>query len=70
MPTLTGVQIRPSDKVQYFDANDLSLTVGERVIVETWDGDQEGVVVIAPDQVLRSDLRGRLNPVLRKAAPE
>ena len=58
MPTLTGVQIKPSDKVQYFDANDLSLTVGERVIVETWDGDQEGVVVIAPDQVLRSDLRG------------
>ncbi len=70
MPTLTGVQIRPSDKVQYFDANDLSLTVGERVIVETWDGDQEGVVVIAPDQVLRSDLRGPLNPVLCKAAPE
>ena len=70
MPTLTGVQIRPSDKVQYFDANDLSLTVGERVIVETWDGDQEGVVVIAPEQVLRSDLRGPLNPVLRKAALE
>ena len=70
MPTLTGVQIKPSDKVQYFDANDLSLTVGERVIVETWDGDQEGVVVIAPDQVLRSDLRGPLNPVLRKAALE
>ena len=70
MPTLTGVQIRPSDKVQYFDANDLSLTVGERVIVETWDGDQEGVVVIAPDQVLRSDLRGPLNPVLRKAPSE
>ena len=70
MPTLTGVQIRPSDKVQYFDANDLNLTVGERVIVETWDGDQEGVVVIAPEQVLRSDLRGPLNPVLRKATPE
>ena len=70
MPTLTGVQIRSSEKVQYFDANDLSLTVGERVIVETWDGDQEGVVVIAPDQVLRSDLRGPLNPVLRKVIPE
>ena len=70
MPTLTGVQIRPSDKVQYFDANDLNLRVGECVIVETWDGDQEGVVVIAPDQVLRSDLRGPLNPVFRKATPE
>ena len=70
MATITGVQIRPSEKVQYFDANHLSLTVGERVIVETWDGDQEGLVVIAPDQVLRSDLRGPLNPVLRKATPE
>ena len=70
MPTLTGVQVRPSDKVQYFDANGLSLRVGERVIVETWDGEQEGVVVIAPDQVLRSDLRGPLNPVIRKVSPE
>ena len=70
MPTLTGVQVRPSDKVQYFDANGLSLRVGERVIVETWDGEQEGVVVIAPDQVLRSDLRGPLNLVIRKVSPE
>ena len=70
MPRLTGVQVRPSDKVQYFDANDLNLTVGESVIVETWDDEHEGVVVIAPEQVLRSDLRGPLNPVLRKATPE
>ena len=70
MPTLTGVQIGPSDKVQYFDANDLNLRAGESVIVETWDGEHEGVVVIAPEQVLRSDLRGPLNPVLRKMIPE
>ena len=70
MPELAGVQIVPSDKVQYFDANGIALAVGERVIVETWDGEREGVVVIAPEQVLRSDLRGPLNPVLRKAAPE
>ena len=68
MSTLTGVQIKPSDKVQYFDAGGLSLTVGERVIVETWYGEVEGVVVIAPEQVLRSDLRGPLNPVLRKVS--
>lgn len=67
MPSLTGVQLGPSQKVQYFDANGFRLTVGDRVIVETWDGEQEGVVVIAPEQVLRSDLRGPLNPVLRKS---
>lgn len=69
MPALTGVQFRPSDKVQYFDANGISLKVGDRVIVETWDGEREAVVVISPNQVLRSDLRGPLNPVLRKASP-
>ena len=69
MLTLTGVRIRPSDKVQYFDANGISLVLGERVIVETWDGEQEGMVVIAPDQALHSDLRGPLAKVLRKALP-
>ena len=66
MPTLAGVQFKPSDKVQYFDANGIVLTVGERVVVETWDCEREGVVVIAPEQVLRSDLRGPLDLILRK----
>ena len=59
MSTLVGVQFKPSDKVQYFDANGIDVTVGERVIVETWNGEREGVVVIAPEQVVRSDLRAR-----------
>ena len=66
MSTLTGVQLRPSDKVQYFDADDIHLKVGDRVIVETLDGERKGTVAIAPRQVLRSDLRGPLNPILRK----
>ena len=68
MSGLTGVQFRPSDKVQYFDANGISLKVGDHVIVEACDGDREAIVVIAPDQVLRSDLRGPLSPVIRKVA--
>ena len=67
MSTLAGVQFKPSDRVQYFDANGIDLAVGERVVVETWDGEREGVVVIAPEQVLRSDLRGPMDAVLRKA---
>ena len=66
MPNLTGVQFKPSDKVQFFDAGELELAVGERVVVETWDGEREGVVAIAPAQVLRSDLRGELDRVVRK----
>ena len=68
MATLTGVQMSPSEKVQFFDAGGLSLTVGERVIVETWCGEEEGTVVIAPEQVVHSDLRGPLNTVVRKAS--
>lgn len=67
MLTLAGVQFKPSDKVQYFDANGIELTVGERVIVGTWDGEREGVVVIAPEQMLRCDLRGPMNAVFRKS---
>ena len=69
MSTLTGVQFRPSDKVQYFDANGISLNVGDEVIVDTCEGEREAVVVLAPFQVLRSDLRGPLSPVLRKVKP-
>ena len=61
MFTLAGVQFKPSDKVQYFESSGIDLAVGERVIVETMDGEEEGVVVIAPEQVLRSDLRGPMN---------
>ena len=70
MPKLTGVQFKPSDKVQFFDAGELRLVVGERVVVETRDGEREGVVAIAPDQALRSDLRGELNRVVRKVESE
>ncbi|MCY3545055.1 MAG: hypothetical protein OXH22_13605 [Chloroflexi bacterium] len=70
MPKLTGIQFKPSDKVLYFDAGELELVVGERVVVETWDGEREAVVAIAPDQALHSDLRGELDRVVRKAEPE
>ena len=66
MPDLVGIRFRPSDKVQYFHANDLDLAVGDKVLADTDDGPREGVVVIAADQVLHSDLRGPLSPVLRK----
>ena len=70
MPKLTGIQFKPSDKILYFDAGELELVVGERVVVETWDGEREGVVAIAPHQVLRSDLRGELDRVVRKVESE
>ena len=66
MTEMTGVRLTLYGKLQYFDSNGISLSVGERVLVETDEGEREGVVAIAPSQLLHSDLRGHLNPVIRK----
>ena len=61
---LVGVRLEPSGRVHYFDANDFDLSPGDAVTVETDDGPREGRVVLSPGQVLYSDLRGPLLPVL------
>ena len=66
MTSIAGVRFSRSGRVHYVDPSNLDLSAGDRVIVETEDGPREGHVVIAPEQVLHSDLRGPLDPVLRK----
>ena len=65
MQTIIGVRFAPAGRVHYFDSAGLDLALGDRVIVETDDGAREGQVAIAPGQVVYSDLRGPLGPVLR-----
>ena len=60
---VVGIRFNPLDPVEYFDAGDRDLEAGERVVVETDTGPREGQVVIAPDQVLYSELRGELPPL-------
>ena len=64
---MVGVRFRPSDKMQYFDSAGIELKVGDRVLVETPEGVREGVIAIAPGQVVFSDLRGPLEAVVQKA---
>ena len=64
---MVGVRFRPSDKLQYFDSAGIDLTAGDRVLVETSEGVREGVVAIAPGQVMYSDLRGPMDAVVQKA---
>ena len=66
MGDLTGIRFRPADRVQYYDSDMLDLSVGDKVLVETDTGDQTATVVIAPDQVIHSDLRGPMLRVLKK----
>ena len=63
---IVGVRLSPTGPVRYFDPGDTDPAVGDRVVVDDDDGPQEGVVAIAPDQVLYSELRGQPAPVLRK----
>ena len=63
---VVGVRFSPTGKVSYFDPGGTDPAVGDRVIVEGESGPQEGTVVIAPDQVLYSELRGPFAPVLRR----
>ena len=67
---LVGVRLQRNGLVRYFDAQQMALSTGDRVMVDTPEGAQLGWVVISPDQVFHSDLRRSLRPVLRLAAPE
>ena len=66
---VVGVRFRATGRVYYFEPGDEELAAGDRVSVDTGQGPRVGEVVIAPSQVLYSELRGRLNPVLEKVEP-
>lgn len=72
MPTIVGIRFTRAGKIYYFDSGDTPLKVDEYVIVETKRGHEMGRVVIAPKQVLESELNPDepLLPIERKATPE
>ena len=66
---VVGIRFRPLEPLQYFSPGDEDLAVGDRVLVETGSGPREGVVAIAPAQVLYSEVRGPLEAVLGIVRP-
>ncbi|MBI4284373.1 MAG: stage 0 sporulation family protein [Chloroflexi bacterium] len=70
MSEVVGVRLKRAGKIYYFDPGSLSLSVGEQVVVNTTRGFKLGQVVIAPAQVLESELTEPLQPVVRKATPD
>ncbi len=67
MADVVGVRFKRTGKVYYFDPSDFELKVGDCVVVETIRGPELGQVVIAPSQVLASEVTKPLKPVVRKA---
>jgi cell fate regulator YaaT (PSP1 superfamily) len=70
MANIAGIRFKRAGKIYYFDAGEIGLEAGEYVVVKTSRGTELGNVVIAPDQVVASELDEPLSPVLRKAEPE
>lgn len=70
MPEIIGVRFKRAGQVYYFDPVEIDLEVNDWVVVKTVRGLVVGRVVIAPKQVLASEITGKLKPVIRKANPE
>jgi len=70
MAEIVGIRFKRAGKVYYFDPAGIDLEVNDYVIVKTTRGLELGQVVIAPKQVLASEVSGSLRPVLRKAEAE
>ena len=70
MTDIVGIRFKRAGKIYYFDPAGIDLEVDEYVVVETSRGQEVGCVVIAPKQVLASDVVRPLKPVLRQAEPE
>lgn len=65
-----GVRFKEAGKVYYFDAGEHEVDVGSYVVVDTSHGLEIGRVVVAPDQVLASEIKETLKPIVRVATPE
>jgi cell fate regulator YaaT (PSP1 superfamily) len=70
MAEVVGVRFREAGKIYYFDGGEHNLPVGTYVVVETSHGEEVGRVVVSPDQVISSEIKEPLKPVIRAAERE
>jgi cell fate regulator YaaT (PSP1 superfamily) len=70
MTDIVGVRFKRAGRIYYFDPAEIELEVNDHVVAKTAHGLELGQVVIAPKQVLASELTRPLKPVVRKAEPE
>ena len=65
-----GIRFKEAGKIYYFDSRGVELETGNYVVVETSHGLEVGRVVVAPDQVIASEIKETLKPIIRMARPE
>ena len=67
MLTIVGVRFKKAGKIYYFQPEQLELSVGDGVIVETARGVEYGTVVIGPKEDYEDSLVAPDKPVNRQA---
>ena len=67
MLTIVGVRFKKAGKIYYFQPEQLELSVGDGVIVETARGVEYGTVVIGPKEVYEDSVVAPVEPVSRQA---
>jgi cell fate regulator YaaT (PSP1 superfamily) len=65
-----GIRFKEAGRIYYFDARGFELDVGNYVVVDTSHGKEVGRVVVSPSQVIASEIKESLKPILRIATPE
>lgn len=63
---VVGVRFRDSARTYFFTADGVELEPGDAVVCPTARGEEAGRVVIAPKQVLLSQIEGQLRPIIRR----
>lgn len=70
MVEVIGVRFRETGKIYFFDPKDMSIGVGQNVIVETARGIEYGAVVLGRKEIQEERVITTLKPVMRIATPE
>jgi cell fate regulator YaaT (PSP1 superfamily) len=63
---VVGARFIDSGQVYYFESRRIELENGDWIVVDTSRGQEAARVVIAPHQVVASQLKGELKPVVRR----
>lgn len=70
MLTIVGVRFKKAGKIYYFLPEQLDVSIGDGVIVETARGVEYGTIVIGPKEVLEDTIVTPVKPLIRKATPK
>ncbi len=66
MTEIVGIRFSPSGKIYYFSPNSLSLSLGDKVVVETAKGLEVGTVALANKELPDEKISAPLKSILRR----